>query len=348
MTPKFIAFCIFLFVTSALISLSFRDNGAHLRTWLPKTPRPKQVTAVKEKPAGPKIAYATFLSATTASDDPDLPDEADGYFLGTRVMLYQLLHSKIAGNSSIPVIVMVTDKISARKRARLEKDGATVIQVERLQNNWMHAAHPRWADLLTKLRLFELTDYHKICYMDSDILITDTLDGVFFDEATLTQQTLNNPAETKEDEGKMPRTYMLAAHSDTYGYDHPYPPDPNKDYLNCGFLVFQPSKALFNYYMAVSGIEGRFDSGMMEQNLLNYAHRWAGNMPWRPLWPGWNVNWPTERDYQGGARSFHAKYWDPDPSHDPFLKGLWYQQRAEMEGYWRGREGRQVQQISTA
>ena len=133
MTPKFIGFCIFLFVTSALVSLSFRDNGAHLRTWLPKTPSHRQ-PAIKEKPVGPKIAYATFLSATMASEDETLPDEADGYFLGTRVMLYQLLHSRIAGNSSIPVIVLVTEDVSPRKRARLEKDGATVIVVEKLKD----------------------------------------------------------------------------------------------------------------------------------------------------------------------------------------------------------------------
>ena len=40
----------------------------------------------------------------------------------------------------------------------------------------------------------------------------------------------------------------------------------------------------------------------------------------------------------GGARSFHAKYWDGDPSHDPVLKAIWKEQRAEMTGYYRGRE----------
>ena len=42
----------------------------------------------------------------------------------------------------------------------------------------------------------------------------------------------------------------------------------------------------------------------------------------------------------GGAHSFTAKFWDGDPSHDPFLKGIWREQRAEMEGYYRGRDER--------
>lgn len=40
----------------------------------------------------------------------------------------------------------------------------------------------------------------------------------------------------------------------------------------------------------------------------------------------------------GGARSFHAKYWDGDPSHDPLLKAIWREQRAEMEGFYTGRD----------
>jgi alpha-N-acetylglucosamine transferase len=114
------------------------------------------------------------------------------------------------------------------------------------------------------------------------------------------------------------------------------------DYLNGGFFVFTPSQALFEYYLSLLGLPGRLDPGFMEQNLLNYAHRRDGNMPWKPLWYGWNVNWPTEKDWWGGARSFHAKYFDDDPEHDPFLKAMWREQRAEMEGFYRGRDGGRV------
>ncbi|KAI7614749.1 hypothetical protein KC319_g19805, partial [Hortaea werneckii] len=103
-------------------------------------------------------------------------------------------------------------------------------------------------------------------------------------------------------------------------------------------FVFTPSKVLFEYYLSLLKLPGRFDPGFPEQNLLNYAHRRDGNMPWKPLWYGWNVNWPTEKDWRGGARSFHAKYWDGDPSHDPLLKAIWKEQKAEMEGFYRGRD----------
>lgn len=166
----------------------------------------------------------------------------------------------------------------------------------------------RWRDVLAKLRLFEMTQYHKILFIDADTLVTGTLDGVFYDEATLTQATLANPDETKKDEEVLPRTYMFASHGDLgidpsggpfWGYEHPWPPVTDLNYLNCGFFVFAPSKVLFEYYVSLLGLEGRFDPGFPEQNLLNYAHRREGNMPWKPLWYGWNANWPSERDWRG-------------------------------------------------
>lgn len=342
-SPKTIGLCIFLFLASALITLSLRDNHDTSR-WGSGLGRTKKPT----RPTIPiaKVAFATFLAGNANPDakvnDADsaaINDEDDGYFLGARVLAYQLLHSPDTGtNNSIPFLVVCTSDVSLRKRRRLTADGATVILVEKLSSDWVQPGSPRWRDVLAKLRLFELTAYSKICFIDADTLVTRRLDGVFYDEATLTQATLTNPSETLADEAALPRTYMLATHADYWGYDHPYPPDPTSNYLNCGFFVFAPSKQLFAYYMSLLQLPGRFDPGFPEQNLLNYAHRREGNMPWKPLWHGWNVNWPTERDWQQGAASFHAKYWDGDPSHDKVLKSIWREQRAEMEGFYRGRD----------
>lgn len=119
----------------------------------------------------------------------------------------------------------------------------------------------RWADVMTKLRLFQLTKYTKICFIDADTLVTGRLDDVFWDEATLSQPTLTNPAAIRENESALPRTYMLATHAEFYGYDHPYPPEQEGTYLNCGFFVFTPSPVLFDYYMSLLKLPGRFDTG---------------------------------------------------------------------------------------
>ncbi|KAK1081370.1 hypothetical protein LTR33_004741 [Friedmanniomyces endolithicus] len=320
--PRTIALCIALFLASAFVTYTLRI-GQHSATsgrWLPAVSHTRAHN--QHIVSTPKVAYATFLAANTHPEGEE-----------------DLLHSRTAGtNLSIPFLVLCTRDVSKRKRDRLKKDGATVVLVEKLNTDGVVAAADRQRDVLTKLRLFQLVQYTKILFVDADTLVTKPLDSVFHDERTLTQATGMNPEKIQQDEGVLPRTYMFATHGDVQGYDHPYPPDPNLDYSNCGFFAFTPSKVLFDYYLSLLKLPGRFDTGFPEQNLLNYAHRRDGNMPWKPLWYGWNVNWPMERDWRGGAPSFHAKYWDGDPSHDPVLKAIWKEQRAEMEGYYRGRE----------
>ncbi|KAF2725698.1 glycosyltransferase family 8 protein [Polychaeton citri CBS 116435] len=329
--------CIFCFVASCLVTWSVRSSFHNTR-FGPSLRHQKLGTGQQLPTNGPKVAYATLLAA---NQDPDAHDDfgKDGYFLGVRLLAYQLLHSQSAGtNHSIPLIVMCTKGVSKRKRDRLEKDGATVIVVNKLKSDMGQSADEKLVEVMTKLHLFEMVEYNKICFIDADTLITANLDGVFYDEATLTQPTLTDLAEVKADEGPLPRTYMFATHADFWGYDHPYPPPTDSVYLNCGFSVFTPSKRLYSYYTSLLQLPGRFGPSFPEQDLFNYAHRRDGNMPWKPLWYGWNVNWPTENDWKGGAKSFHAKFWDGDAGHDPVLKQLWERQRSEMEGFYRGRE----------
>lgn len=267
--PKTIGLCIFLFLASALVTLTIKQT--HHRTPFLTTHRKGINTSIsttqQQVLQTHKVAFATFLAANSNPDKKPTDEESaaiddadDGYFVSTRVLAYTLLHSKSAGtNNSIPFIVLCTRDVSKRKRDRLKKDGATVILVEKLRADWMNAAVERWADILAKLRLFQLMEYSKICFIDADTLVTGPLDGVFFDEATLTQATLANPEHIKDDEAPLPRTYMFAAHADYWGYDHPFPPPTDLNYLNCGFLVLTPSLVLFNYYMSLIGLPGRFD-----------------------------------------------------------------------------------------
>lgn len=299
--PKTILLCIGLFLASAMITLSIKSPHHHSsaaqlssNSWLSKLPftstspsthskkkRPPQKT--NQRPLNePKVAFATFLAGNanpsrqnTDEESAAIDDTDDGYFIGARVMIYQLLHSKSAGtNASIPVIVLCTKEVSPRKRARLEADGATVVLVDKLRVDWVTPGVERWQDVLTKLRLFELTQYQKICFIDADVLITAPLDGVFYDEATLTQPTQAIPAEIKEDEGALPRTYMFATHAELFTYNHPYPPDLSLTYLNVGFFVFTPSLMLFNFYMSLLKLPGRFDPGFpgMSSTLLSPAY----------------------------------------------------------------------------
>ena len=230
-TTRTFTLCISLFLLSALLTLTF-NQPPRTRAWhFSRKNLPHQDRHITLNPA--KVAFATFLAGNANPDakpndeeSAAIHDEDDGYFQGARVLTYQLIRSPTTRtNNSIPLLVLCTRDVSKRKRDQLKREGATIVLVEKLTAEWAVAATPRWVDNLAKLRLFQLTEYSKICFIDADILVTAPLDGVFFDEATLTQATLPNPAQIHpENESPLPRTYMFASHSDSMGYEHAWPP----------------------------------------------------------------------------------------------------------------------------
>ncbi|KAF2665186.1 nucleotide-diphospho-sugar transferase [Microthyrium microscopicum] len=281
-------------------------------------------SSLRSKPKGPQYAYATFLSSR-----PEGNITEDSYVLATRVLAYQLLHHPVTKTTkNIPFLVIVPPHVPESIHELLTKEGATVIQVQNLvPATWEPSpGMARWIDQFTKLRLFELTEYDRILYMDNDMLITRSLDPIWDEEeVTLERVTKNSTEHIQPDEGERPA--KISQHSR----------------LNGGFFIFRPDEALFNYYKSVLefGQAGRFDAGMMEMGLLNYAHRFEGNMPWVPLEPGkWSSNWPSYRDFERGAASLHDKFWDPANINwiDRRLVEMWWRVQGQMEGFWQAKD----------
>ncbi|RDW76140.1 hypothetical protein BP5796_06961 [Coleophoma crateriformis] len=277
-------------------------------------------------------AFSAFLAAPSmdTNDDND-----DLYFVGTRLMIYQLLHDPATRtNNSYPFVVLVTEDVVPSKRERLQKDGAIVLAVEKLSLEWA-GTRKAWKDVLTKLRLFELYQYDKVLFLDSDTLITRRMDGIFDDSAAQLQQNKGNhsPEKAPEDEGPQPATYLFAGNAGSGGFDHVYPP-PKGNNLNAGCMVFRPARDLFEYYLRLAQLKDRFPGRTPEQSLWSYAHRRDGNMPWTQLHYDWNVNWATWNDSLHGIASLHSKFWELD--HDPKLRDFALSIKWKMEGYWEG------------
>jgi alpha-N-acetylglucosamine transferase len=273
------------------------------------------------------------------------------------MMIYQLLHDPTTRtNNSYPFVVLVTADVGTSnppfapraaaltdiikvqsKRDRLVKDGAIVLQVEKLSLEWAKV-RKQWQDVLTKLRFFELTQYDKVLFLDSDMLITRRIDGIFDDPASEVQKNLGDLSEktSPPDEGAQPSEYIFAGNSGSGGYDHAYPPPAGAN-PNAGCMVFKPSKDLFEYYLRLAKLKDRFNGRTPEQSLWGYAHRRSGNMPWKQLHYSWNINWATWKDYQHGVATLHSKFWELD--HDKELRDFAMSVRWKMEGYWIGKDG---------
>lgn len=282
-------------------------------------------------------AYATFLS-TRLDDEADY----DAYFVATRVLAYQILHHpSTKTNLNIPFVVLVPPHVSKSKIRQLERDGATVIQVPDLKpsTDWAVAGDARFIDQFTKLRLFELTQYEQILYMDSDMLLTSSLDPIWsIPQASQIQvpalrTALNPPLPGEAD---LPTWYSVIGipDGDKNGFLAATSNAPKS--MNGGFFLLRPNAALLHYYESLLNIPNSFPSQFMEQALLNFAHRLDGPMPWVALDVGvWNCNWPNEEDLKRGCRSLHDKFWDG--GREERLVGEWWRMVGAMEGYWVGR-----------
>jgi len=286
----------------------------------------------------PKYAFATFLSTRV---DEGTAIEKDVYFTATRVLSYQLLHHpQTRTQQNIPFIIIVPPHVSALKRDILSSEGATVIEVPLLNpTNWTaNPGEPRWVDQFTKLRLFELTEYDRILYMDTDMLLTRPLDSIFAEAIVHEPQwTANDTQSIQQREGPLPETYVLSGTPDNGGpgSDHPAKYTPQAQ-MNGGFWCMQPSVMLFNYYVTLLEL-GHFESWNMEMGLLNYAHRAGGPMPWKDLPAGkWSSNWPRLRDVESGSATLHDKFWSSDNKDwiDRELVEMWWRVQGQMEGFW--------------
>ena len=315
-----------------ILVLTFILDPLHLARKSPFSLKSSASSSVSKSP----YAYVTLLALNPKLDNITVPDDEDEYFVGTRVLAYQLLHAPKTGtNTSIPFVVLATKDITESKLERLRRDGATVKVVERTSESWMKPGLSRWRDTMSKLRILELIQFEKVLFMDADMYVVERIDGIFTDPTT--EPLAPNSELAIEDEGPLPESYIFSAQQYMEGRIHPYPP-PAGDYFSSGFFLCQPSITMFNYYLTIAKIEDRFDSNAMEQGLLNYAHRRDGPMPWTDIYYKWTTTWPSMNEYAAGARSLHEKWWDEKIDLDPDLRKLWYIARGEMEGYYRGLE----------
>lgn len=142
-----------------------------------------------------------------------------------------------------------------------------------------------WQSVMSKLRLWELTQFERICFLDGDTVLTRTIDDIFDDPAASSNYNRNDAEGFRDDERAQPRHYVLAGVPEMMESHH-YPPSeenhdfPNIDYFNAGFFIMEPSVDMLAYYLSLTDTPDRFEPDMPEQNLLNYAHRRPqGNMP---------------------------------------------------------------------
>ena len=236
----------------------------------------------------------------------------------------------------------VSDKVSHWKRVRLEKDGARVVVVDNISDpQWLNTLE-RYQGVMTKLRVFQQTEYEKMLYMDADMFITRRMDDIFEDEGTRIQKP-RKANDTVLETAPLPSSFLLAGQAQQVNRVHPYPPDPSLDWMCSGFMVFKPSQEIFEYYASIARRENSFDPLFPDQNLLNYAHRWDGPMPWTKVYYKWTSTYPTIKEYAMGAAALHEKYWADgnraEAEGQNLIGDMWLKVKSDMEAFYRDNNG---------
>lgn len=271
-------------------------------------------------------AFVVFLATNFNSNKKlDGLENEDHYFIGTRMLIYQLLHDpETCTNTSIPLVVLVTSDVSQANREQLRKDGAQVMEADEIKFGWIKPRRERWTHVMDKLYAFKLTQFDKVLLLDADIVVTKRLDSIFDDLAAQESANLQMPDEIYSDEAPQPSSYIMAGSSERF----------EKDRLNAGFVILKPSKEIFELYLSVGKTEGKFPGTSPEQDLWNYVHNPDGNMPWKQIDPGWALNLPSWHDYNHGIATLHEKYWKMGVDNN--LKEVLLKSRWKMEGFFDG------------
>ena len=309
----------------------------------PKGGKQVRIGHSKSSPNGERLAYATWLSSTVADPDSDYDD--DVYFLATRILVYQLLHApKTRTRRNIPVVVMVTPDVSRTRRERLARDGAVIRPVSMIKTgqDWIAPGDARWRDVLSKIRVWEMTEYSRVLLLDGDTVLQRPLDGVFDEPNAQVIPSLNNITDLPADEGSVPPHYLLASTGEIPNADHKYPPDwddfKNPGTFCAGFFLLEPSLEVFRYFKKILALPGRFDSTFPEQNLMNYAHRWDGPMPWKQISSTWNIRSVNTNDFEKGVASMHEKWWQDVFSGSEVVSQWFVRVRWEMTGFYQSHD----------
>ncbi|KAJ5096464.1 hypothetical protein NUU61_005820 [Penicillium alfredii] len=308
-------------------------SSAHLKPHSNPTPSPVKTP----------YAIGTFVGTDTYGTE-DAGDDEDRYYVGARTLVYQLLHAPSTKlTSPVSIVILVTKGVRESKRKRLRDDGATVIEVEDVPHN-ITVGQPRWAETFAKVRLFDpkIMPYRKVLLMDTDMVITRPIDAIFEDPSSEPMNSRKNQTNRADlPLATLPEKFAIAAAPESLDRDHPYPfvdHDHTKGYFNSGLVLYTPSTELFQHYLEIIARPDLFYNGFPDQDLLNYAHRWQGPMPWRRLHFSWYLNWPNQDDIDGGMAIIHSKFWEPDLPFGPGER-LALSRRWEMQGYWMGKGG---------
>ncbi|XP_062184444.1 inositol phosphorylceramide glucuronosyltransferase 1-like isoform X2 [Phragmites australis] len=251
----------------------------------------------------------------------------DEFVLGVRVLGKSIRDT----GTSRDMVVLVSDGVSEYSRKHLEADGWIVQRIALLANPNQVRPKRFWG-VYTKLKIFNMTSYKKVVYLDADTVVVKSIEDLFkcgrfcgnlkhserMNSGVMVvepSETLFNdmiskvgrlPSYTGGDQGFLNSYYADFANSRVYEPDSPLTPEPE-------------TQRLSTLYNADVGLYMLANKWMVDEKELRVVHYTLGPLkPW-DWWTAWLVK-PVEiwQDFRqkleeslpgtGGGRNPHDQF----------------------------------------
>jgi len=247
-----------------------------------------------------KYAYATLLTRDT-------------YFPGVKALLRSLVRVR----AQHPLVVMYTAEILSQNAINaLEREGCVMKAVIRYipplgSHDTSLYKLQLYQECWTKLRMWEMTEYERLVYLDADMVVLHNIDHLFScdkhvfaaapdcsygresqlerDGCCLFGQSISDEEEKKE--GDQKSTKSIQCHSNHAKAPH---------YFNAGLFVMTPDASMFDQFHSIlrcPQLGPHVVQKYAEQDLLNYVY--CSDMHWLD----WGYN------AQKGIKLHHPQLW---------------------------------------
>lgn len=224
-------------------------------------------------------AYVTFLAH---SDDP-----RPWYFNAVRRLMFQLKYDPLTLDPHPKdFVVITTPGVPEWQLEQLREEGAIIASRPLID----HLPLPekgisRYAEVYTKLFIFNLTDYERVLFVDADQLMVKPLTRIW------------------DDPNAWPESGMAACGESKSAWDHPTPIE-DQNYFNSGFMLARPDEKTFNELLQEKDFDPWFPEQVRLVRVFIRASRLTADCAIveliEPLLPkGWAQTVETSESYVG-------------------------------------------------
>lgn len=197
------------------------------RGYLPQLPDPNHNNTMQKRQEVPKLAYVTVLHSSEA------------YVCGAIALAQSILLTGKKIFEPIDLVLLADDSIGPKATKGLIAAGWKIKRIQRILSPFAKkGAYNQWN--YSKLRIWQLTMYEKVIFIDSDLLVLKNIQYFF--------------------------TYPQLSAA------------PNEDVIfNSGIMVIEPSQCMFEEMMEKTTIVKPYNGG--DQGFLNEIFTWWHRLP---------------------------------------------------------------------